>query len=595
MSATIGRAHYVRHNKVTRVPRTFVYLDSEAYQRPAGFQWQQTFRCAVAAVDKRPHHREGWNERQWAEFDNTADLWAWVDSQTHPKARTVLVAHKLDYDLRLCDGLRHLTHAGWTLEGIRLGPTSAWASWKRDTRTLVMCDSLSWVNRGLETIGQLLEMPKLPLPPWDDTDSAWLARCRRDVEILATFYRRLIDWVLAEDLGNWKPTGAGQAWAAFRHKHMTHRLLVHDNAEAKVAERRAGWTGRCEAWQHGKIAQGPFTEWDYTTQYSRIGAECLVPTNLIGEVTNPSLTKFTALTPSRALLAECAVSTSIPSVPTDSRNGIIWPVGTFTSTLWDTEIRLAEQYGAKIEITRMWQYARKPALRSFCKWCLSQLEMPEGKIDPIVRLAIKHWSRALIGRFAARYSDWEEYGECPWNDIALGLAQDVSAGESWQMLQLGKQLFRQTEETDSQDAVPSVMTWVMAEARCRLFRAAHVAGIDNVAYLDTDSLIVNRHGHSRLADAGLDGFRVKGQWNSLEVMGPRQLILAGNLRAAGVGRNATRIDTHTWEFETWDELQTSIAHGQPDRITITPRRVSVKGTDHRRIHGPNGRTYPISA
>lgn len=588
------RTHYVRHNKVTRIPRTFIYLDSEAYQADSHGTKLQTFRLAVAAVDRRRHDGAGWKAREWAEFDATADLWTWVEAQCQTKARTVLVAHKLDYDLRICDALRALTKRGWVLTNIRLDTTQAWASWRKDTKTLVMCDSLSWVNMGLEKIGGILEIPKLPLPDWEDSREAWLARCHRDVEIMATFYMRLIDWVKTADLGNWKPTGAGQAWAAYRHKFLTHHLLVHENEDAKLAERRAGWTGRCEAWQYGKISNGPFTEWDYSTAYARIGAECKVPTQLIAEVNGPQLLKLDALSGLHAVLAECVVSTEIPSVPMTTGDGIIWPVGTFTTTLWDTEISLAREYGATIEPTRAWWYARKPALRDFCRWCLGILDTEAGAIDPIVKLAVKHWSRALIGRFAARYSQWEEVGLSPWDDISLGWAIDVGADEKWRILQLGRQLLRQTEEADSQDAVPAVMTWVMAECRARLFRASYVAGTENVAYMDTDSLIVNRAGHSRLLEAEIPGFRVKGQWNTLEIMGPRQLVLAGRLRAAGVPSSAIQVEEHVWEAETWAQLATSISNGESDTVRISPRRVTIAGKDTRRIHGKNGVTYPIA-
>lgn len=594
MTNRAGRTHYVKHNAVTRIPRTFIYLDSEARQEESNGTKVQTFRLAVAAIDRRQHHRDGWKEREWQDFTSPSEIWEWVDSQCQPKARTVLVAHKLDYDLRICNALRELTSRGWELVNIRLDATAAWASWKKGSCSLVMSDSLSWLNMGLERIGGILEIPKLPLPAWDDSDEAWFARCRRDVEILAAFYRRLIEWVKSDDLGNWKPTGAGQAWAAYRHRFMTHFLLVHENEDAKLAERLAGWTGRCEAWQYGKIKGGPFTEWDYSAAYARIGAESKVPTQLIAEINGPSLLRLDALSAKHAVLAECVVTTDIPSVPTRLDKSIIWPVGTFTSTLWDTEIALAREYGAIVEPTRAWYYARKPAIQEFCQWCLSIIDAKEGTIDPIVRLAVKHWSRALIGRFAAKWSRWEEVGRSPWDDISLGWAKDVGADEQWRILQLGRQLLRQTEEMDSQDAVPGVMTWVMAECRARLFRASYVAGIDNVAYMDTDSLIVNREGHQRLLEAQLPHFRVKGQWNTLEILGPRQLILAGSLRASGVSRDAIRVDETTWDAETWAQFSTSISSGEADRVRITPRRVKLIGKDTRRLHGPNGATYPIA-
>lgn len=587
-------AHYVRHNQVTRVPRAFIYLDSEAMQREERGGQVQTFRLAVAAVDRRYHHRDGWRDREWATFLTIGECWDWIESQCHAKARTILVAHKLDYDLRITDAFTELVARGWELKGIRLNTTQAWAQWKHGTRTLVMVDSLSWVNIGLAKVGTMLNIPKLDLPEWDDTNEAWLARCTRDVEILATMYRTLVDWVRSDDLGNWKATGAGQAFAAYRHRFMSHRLLVHDDDDARAAERKAGWTGRCEAWRWGKLQGSPFTEWDYSAAYARIGAECAVPIRLAGELRGGSLSRLDEGAKGYAVLAQCDVTTSVPTVPANLGDRIVWPIGSFSTTLWDTEIALARERGATVTPTRGWAYRTAPAVADFCQWCLAILDAPEGEINPIVRTAVKHWSRALIGRFGSRYSTWEEYGRMPDNDVALGLANDPDTGEVWKALQLGTKLLRQTAEFDSADAVPSVMTWVMAEARRRLWYAAEAAGLDNVAYLDTDSLLVDRVGHERLGAANLPGFRVKGQWRNVEVLGPRQLILSGELRASGVPRGAHRVDDQTWEGDVWSGLGASIAAGEPNVVRITARRLRLVGRDARRTHVAGGLTEPLA-
>lgn len=588
-----GRTHYLRRNEVTRVPRTFIYLDSEAHQRDERGARVQSFRLAVAACDRRLHHRDGWAQREWATFDAPADVWAWVDSKCHEKARTVLVAHKLDYDMRITGALRYLVANGWQLKNIRLESTQAWASWKHGTRTLVMCDSLSWLSMPLAKIGEMIGVGKLDLPAWDDTDEAWLARCTRDVEIIADAYRRLVDWVKRDDMGNWKPTGAGQAWAAFRHKHMTHRLLVHENESARAAERLACYTGRCEAWQHGKLHNGPYTEWDYSTAYTRIGADSNVPTQLIGEATHPQLDGFERLTHRHRVLAECTITTDAPTVPTIHDGRMLWPVGTFQSTLWDTEIALARDYGARIRVERCWYYKSQPALRSFCEWCLEMLDERNTDIDPVVRAAVKHWSRALIGRFAARWSSWQQVGVSPVEDIALGWAFDASTDERWKLLQLGAQLIRQTGETDSPDAVVSVMSWVMAECRARLWRSAELAGFDHVVYMDTDSLIVDPTGSERLLQAAVPGLRRKSVHDTLEVLGPRQIITGGQLRASGVPRGAVRVSPDEWESDVWAQLGTSLAQHEPELVRIVTRRIRLKGLDRRRAHVIHGQTEPF--
>lgn len=589
-----SRGHWLRHNQVTRVPRAFIYFDSEATQRAVHGSKVQTFRLATAALDRRAHHTDGWKAREWGEFTSPAELWDWVDERCQAKARTVMVAHNVGYDLRITDALRELTKRGWKLKGIRLDAQQAWCSWVHGKRTLVLCDSHSWLALPLERIGRLLELPKLDLPPWDETDEAWRARCHRDVEIVAEAYKRLVEWVRRDDLGNWRPTGAGQSWSAFRHRFMAHDILCHEDEDARAAEREAAWTGRCEAWRWGKLRGGPFYEWDYSSAYARIGAECAVPIRLLGEITGRQLFRLDAARGSRAVLSECIVDTDLPLVPCRHEDRVVWPVGSFATTLWENEVDLARARGATVTPTRAWWYETAPALRAFCEWCLGVLDESGRDVDPIVRAAVKHWSRALIGRFGARWSEWDQIGEAGSSDVTLGWWGDGDTGDRWRMLQVGTQLMREGDKHDCADSVPQVMSWVTAECRARLYTSAELAGIAHVAYMDTDSLIVDREGHRALQAAQVPGLRVKAEHGTLEVLGPRQLITSGELRASGVPRHAHRLAEDTWEAEVWSGFATSISEGEPSTVRITPRTVQLHGTDHRREHLSDGRTAPIS-
>lgn len=590
---TTARAHYVGHNAVTRVPRHYIYLDTEARREVSGRREVQTFRLAVAAFDAPNRHRDGWRDREWCEASDTATLWEWVTGHCRRKTRTVLVAHNLSYDLRISDAFTELPRLGWTFKAGRVDDGQAWFVWTSEGRTLAMVDTLSWVPTSLERLGELVGLRKVELPEDDDADDRWWARCTRDVEILAEVWRRLMRWVETDDLGNWKLSGAGQSWAAYRHRFMTYPLLVHEDDDARAAERHAAHTGRCEAWRHGKLSAGPYTEWDFHCAYATIGADSLVPTKLCGEIRNPNLVSVLAAAAHRAVLIECEVTTDVPTAPCRTVDGIGWPVGTFDTTVWDNEMESALAGGADVVVRRAWIYRRTPALRDFCSWVLDGLDDSRGDVDAVVRVALKHWSRALIGRTAARWSRWEPYGFSPAPTVALSKVHELPTDETWSLLQLGHQLVRQVGAPDNPDAMGAIMSWVMAESRVRLWAAMRAAGLDRVVYVDTDSLIVDEAGSRALASAAIPGLRVKGRWHELEVLGPRQLIPGRRLRAAGIPRDAVQVAPATWEGEVWSGLSRSLRAGQVDSVEVARRRFVLRGTDNRREHLAGGLTAPF--
>lgn len=593
MTRQSGRAHYVTPNHQTRVPRAFLYLDTEAHRVRDGRREVQTFRLGVCAFDAMRKDRSGWKEREWVSADTTDGLWAWITDRCRRKARTVLVAHNLAYDLRISNAFEHLPELGWTFIAGRVDDGQAWFIWRHGDRTLCMVDSTSWVPVSLERLGALCGLGKLPLPDEDDSHEAWLGRCRRDVEILADVWRRLMCWVESDDLGNWKLSGAGQSWAAYRHRFMDSRLLVHEDDDARDAERAASHTGRCEAWQHGQLTAGPYTEWDFHCAYATIGRDCLVPIKLAGELSNPTLVNVLTASLQRAVLVECEVTTDVPILPYRGPQGISWPTGTFATTIWSNELDAALACGAIVDVRRAWVYRRAPALQHFCAWILDALEGRRGDVDPVVRVALKHWSRAFIGRTAARWSRWEVCGHRDQLDVSLGNVFEVDTDERYAMMQLGHQLIRQVGQPDNPHAMGAILSWVMAEARVRLWNVMGVAGLGNVAYVDTDSVITSTDGSARLRRAGIEGLRVKGEWSTIEIRGPRQIIPGAKLRAAGVPKNAVRTGPDTWEGEVWSGLRRSIASGSPSSVDVTTRTFHLPGLDRRRRHLSGGLTAPF--
>lgn len=585
-------AHYVAHNKVTRVPRSYIYLDSEARRREVGNGEVQTFRLACATHDQRRRDNRGYREAVSATFRSPAELWAWVAGRCPPRARTVLVAHNLAYDLRITDGLRALPALGWKPLDIRLDRGSTYVKFKDGDRSLVCVDSLSWVPVSLAKLGEMIGVRKLDLPAWDDSDAAWEARCVRDVEILGEVWRRLMAWIVEADLGNWKPTGAGQAWAAYRHRFMSDRLLAHDDEVVRAVERRAAWTGRCEVWRHGVGRGGPFTEWDYSAAYANVGASCAVPIKLVGTSSTAGLAELDRLSERYAVLAEVEVTTDVPTVPATVDGRIAWPVGTFTTTLWENEVRHARDNGATIRVSRLWWYKRAPALADFCRWVLEHDQRRHRALDPVVVCAAKHWGRALVGRFGSRWSDWSPVGVAPVPGLHLSTVIDRARGERWEMLTVGDECRRRSAPYDSPDAVVSVMSWIMAECRVRLWKACEVAGLDNVLYVDTDGMIVNLAGSERLAEARLAGLRVKAEYAGVEMLAPRQIKLSGRLRAAGIPRDAVPVGNGVYEGEVWSEMSSSIRSGRPNEVEVAMRRFRVTGRDERRDHLPGGSTAP---
>lgn len=586
--------HYVRRNESTRLPRRHVILDTEAIRAPAPGGEVQRWRCGVAAFAELRESGE-WSVAV-RRFDGPGSLWSLVDSFTKTNGRTVLWAHNIAYDLRTARALPALHGLGWDLGDIRLSRQGTWARWKRDKRTLVGVDSFAVWPVSLETLGASMGLGKPPLPTGEDPE-AWFARCEADVDILTRAVLAYLDWLRTADMGSWQMTGAGQSYAAFRHKFLTHDILVADDMGAREAERRAMWTGRAEAWRYGIEEKERVYDYDWACSYARIARDVELPVRQVSISRGLALDYLLRLARRQAILAEVDVTTDVPVVPMENDGRIVWPVGNFRTVLWDPELRLLADAGARVRTGRIWLYRKAPALRAWAQWILSQLDQSTQELPGWQRLVLKHWSRALIGRFAMQYTTWEPYATSEQDDIGLWSGHDVDSAEPFELMQVGTEVRARSGVEEGRDSVPAITGYVMSEARRRLWTASQLVGADDVYYMDTDSLLVNASGHKRLAGLSdhpdLDGLRLKRRYKGWQIAGPRKLILGDEQRIAGVPKRAVQTGPWRFEGEVWRGLAESIRVGEVDSVRVTARTFRVLQEDARRVRRPGGRTVPV--
>lgn len=592
--------HYLRHNHQTRQSRRHVFLDTEArttYHQPV--QSQSWLLGVARFMDLDPRRKSPLDTT--TEYVDEHTLWGDVDKFTRSGTRTVLWCHNLAYDLRIARGLEILPDLGWNLQAIVLDGLASWAKFTRDKRTLVCADFLSWASMPLARIASLLGMAQEPLPEIPERDlRGTFRRCRQDVNILCAAVVSTLDWLKTDDLGNQQITGPAQAFSAYRHRFMQHQILVHGRPDLLKRERRAIWAGRTEAWRHGIFVNDDVHEFDLQRAYANVARDCQLPTVYVGMVDGADCTPERIAEwagNNRAILAGCTVNTPKPVVPTEHDGRVLWPTGQFRTTLWDTELRALTNVDADVTIHRADVYTSAPCLRTWAEWILTELNPDTGTTPPLQTRILKQWSRSLIGRFALQYRAWDKLGESEESDLYLAdlCGEDVEHGA--QLLQAGHTILQLGSMVDGENCLPQITGYITAVCRMRLWELMNVAGLENVYYVDTDSIMCNGMGarnlRRRMDLDGAYGLAYKHAIGRLELQGPRQLTVDTDRRYSGVPRGARAQATATANVvtgEVWEGIGESLRNHRPASVQVVERDFTLQGNDRRRVHLPDGRT-----
>jgi hypothetical protein len=468
-------------------------------------------------------------------------------------------------------------------------------TWRSDMGSLVFCDLFTWLPMPLSKIAPLVGMGKLSMPGDNASHAEWERYCMRDTEIVAAAMDELCDFISEKDLGNWQPTGAGMSYSTWRHKFMDQKVLVHDDEKALGYERSAMHTGRAEAWRHGVLDGGPWFEVDMRNAYTRVAAESELPARLHYKTGAISQRQYEDLSSRFRVLCNVDVHTDVPCAPTPYQGRTIWPVGRYTSWLWDVEVNELLGCGADVRIRKAVVYTRAPLLSAWGKWVLSVIHAEGDDTPGTAKAWAKHCGRALIGRLGLRSPQWENYGGNPEGEVGISYDVNYETKQVSRLMHIGPDTFIEGSRREGRDSLPQITSWIMTECRVRLWWAMEAAGFDNIAHVDTDCVIVNREGLRRLRAAYGASFgqlwQVKGQWSRVEVYGPRNLRTGRERRLSGVPTKAVEAADGVFKGELWHGLASDMAAGKHDKVTITDAEWHIEAKDPRRIDSERGPTF----
>ena len=563
--------HAIKPNEQCRTPKRVIAIRCEPRIERTSTGQVATFGEATIIEAYRSEKTGRWSEPVKLVFDDPEALWREITGYTRVHGRTWLVGHTMGNELRIAQAFRWMPVLQWTFNPDPIvSDTTLSIGWHNGKRSLLAVDLFSYLPHSLEMVRGRSQV---------------FGEC----EAIFAAFIDLVSLQHDHDLGNFSRTGASNASNHWRHRHMTSKVSIHDDTQALEAERESILTSRTEAWRIGIFRD--LDEWDLPLAFPRVGLDALLPVRLAGLRPGGMSTG-----PGQLSLVHAFVRTEMPTLPErDDSKRIVWPTGKLEGWYWQPELDLAVEYGAEVTALEQYVYETAPVLRTWAEWVIASQSDPG--LSTIQQMAVKHWGRALIGKFGAQVPDWKPYA---WfEDTDLELCRSIVDGRVGEMLTVGGRALRSEEKCYADNAFPALMSRVVSECRMRLWRLMCAAGLEHVYYVDTDSLFLDRDGSQRLRSYVKRGkgwgVRVKTRHLEVTILGPRQLITARDgLRVSGLPKTAVRGDDG-YAADVTESFRGGASSGRGGEVVTRSRPFRLKGTDERRVHLAGGFTEARTA
>ena len=565
-------SHYLKGNASSETLHELIVVDTETdAELDASGAERHYLRFGWAAYVRRIRNGQ-WSAPDWYRFDDAADLWSWVQLRTRPKTKLYIVAHNWSFDALVTRVFDELPRRGWAMCNACLDAPPLIVKWRRRAKTIIMLDSLNWWRDALRNLERAAGLSKLRMPGKRASRARWDAYCRRDVRVVLRLITRWADFLRLNDLGGFAPTLASQSMRTYRHRYLTHKILIDDSESALSLARDAYMGGRVECFRIGKI-KGPIHVLDVNSMYPAVMREREYPTKLISVQSICQSRELRALARRYCIVAECDASTDVPCVPVRHDGRLVFPVGNLHGVWTTPELLLLLQIGSIKRVYRVAIYERAPIFSAFVDDMWAQRCTARDAGDKIREHQWKILMNSLYGKFGQRGRYWEDWDTI--RDKTVRVWDEYDADDKvWRYYrQISGRVQRRVDDGESRDSHPAIAAHVTAAARVRLWRLMQRAGRSHVIYCDTDSVWTDAVGFARLRPlidpTALGSLKHERTARRVVLYGPKDYVVEGNAKIKGVRKNALEVERGVFIQAHWRGMAGALRDGDLTAPKIT--------------------------
>lgn len=491
----------------------------------------------------------------------------WEDVNRFSKrGRTLMVAHNANYDVLVTGGIPRLVKAGFRASSFFSQGTVFILDMKNDKRTISIISSTNIYSTSLAKLGTTFGIPKMEVDYNMSTLEEVIPYCRNDVRIMQTAMEAFFAFVEREELGSLARTIAGQAFNAYRHRFMQLPIFIHSDPEALALERQAYTGGRVELFYRGQYP-GTVTYLDVNSMYPFVMHSHLFPTKIVTRKTYITLDELREYLVDYLAVARVTVETDEPVYPVRNAGCLMFPVGTFETTLSTPEIEYALNRGHILKVHEANLYEPGDIFSSYVSYFYGKRTAAKSASDSVHSELYKLCLNSLYGKFGQRGDKWEKVGDAKPEEIYQETVYDFETKELRKVKAFGGSVFQKIDETESYNSFPAVACHVTAYARMTLWRYMQIAGMEHVLYADTDSLFVDETGRQNLESfldpKTLGAMKIEDTSDRVFLNAPKDYRFGDRIKHKGIPASADKTE-QGYKVVIWGKLSGSLRNRDLD-------------------------------
>ena len=516
-------------------------------------------------------------------FYEKEKLLSWIETKLSKKEALYIFAHNIAFDMRVSNLFLQIIEKGFEGEPPILNNLVFIWSVRREKEKMIFLDTANFGVTSVKELGEDLGFPKLEIDFKTATKQELEIYNLRDVEILEKFIYSYLSFINTHRLGRFNLTLAAQSLTAFRTRFYNNDIHLHSHKGATDLERDAYFGGRTEIFKYGYLGESKYFMLDVNSMYPYSMSNFDIPTKLEGygenvdlEILEDSLRKYYVIADVDLETVDNAFPLRLTTVktkptylrnpksliyPPNASNRIIFPIGRFRAILHHEELLELIKVGRIHKIHRIALYQKGRPFNDYVDFFFHYKRKYKEEKNPSWRYITKLFLNSLYGKFGQLDPVRDYIGmdtEYRFNRIPKF---NVDKGVYTQILTWDRKVYHEYKKGETTFSNPAIAGAITASARMHLYRLFTLAGKENIFYTDTDSIITNELGYSRLEphiDKNEIGFLdVQKVGRRLIIRGNKDYRMDNKLVHKGISKNAKKDAPNSWRYIQFEGFVTA--------------------------------------
>ncbi len=570
---TFRKIDVIKPTKLKGFPKRLVFFDTETYETKINTKVSELSFKLGALIYVELDKNANVERREIIQLTERSQFFTWYKSTLHDKRPMYFFAHNIGFDLRILEAFHELHYLGCESEPPIINDRTFIWKVKNIGQTLYFLDTANFAVQSVEQLGKDLGFEKMFIPSFDISDKELMTYCIRDCEVLEKFIIKYIQWLHNNDLGAFKVTLASQTMTTWRHKFMSVNVHIHNIKKFVDLEREAYHGGRTECFYIKKFVGEKSYYLDVNSMYPYVMANKELPTKFVKAYERIESKDVLRKAKDYYIISSVEINTDEPVYPFMYNNRLCFPLGRFNTTLHQSELLYAIKHNhvSKINLTAV--YEKGYIARDYINFMADMKIAADKRGDKSERYFAKIAMNSWYGKWGQTDVNRDIYESTESDLIGRICFSNPKIKLYGQILEWFGTTVVETRQGETALSFPAIAGAVTAESRMHLWNYMKLAGLENVYYVDTDSIITNEQGYSALIPS-IDSSRIgllklEDKTGYLEIRGNKDYMFGSKNRTKGKSGKAKDIKKNLWEQVQFEGISQWFNIGGKSTVRIT--------------------------